>query len=112
MGHCNTASFVDHLQQTFPDAFEGHLRWQTRLPADLGQIVCQDLNRLSQESNKYCYEGIEAAASILRESPLIATFLIERDSSIVGAAASSTKSPRRSRKAAGNVRALIIAHLD
>jgi hypothetical protein len=71
------ALFVNHLQQTYPDVFRGKLRWNDRLPADLGQVVCTGLNSAlgCHKSAFYRYEGIETVAKMIRRNRVVATFL-------------------------------------
>jgi hypothetical protein len=68
------ALFVDHLQQTYPDAFRGHIHWYHRLPADLGNIVCEGLNS-ALNAPHYRYAGIDAVAEALRSDPRVSEFL-------------------------------------
>jgi hypothetical protein len=71
------AFFVDHLQQTYGEVFQGHLRWRNRLPADLGQIVCNGLNKTLRlgKPNTYLYEGIDAIGTMIKEDRRVAAFL-------------------------------------
>jgi hypothetical protein len=74
------ALFVDHFRQTYPDVFQDKLRWQTRLPNDLGHIVCEGLNNVLEQRkpNRYFYEGIETVQAALRNDKNVAAFLSNR----------------------------------
>jgi hypothetical protein len=71
------ALFVDHLQRTYPDSFEGAPRWNHRLPGDLGHIVCQTLNQVMDHRNDppYRHQGIEAVTESLCSDPVVRKFL-------------------------------------
>ena len=70
------ALFVDHLQRTYPKAFQGVPRWNKRLPADLGRIVCEGLNdTIPRRRVNNPYEGIEAVAIAIKKDRRVAAFL-------------------------------------
>ena len=71
------ALFVDHLKRTYPQAFADHLRWQDRLPADLGRIVCHGLNAggATKSRARYRYEGLDAVSSALLRQRRVANFI-------------------------------------
>jgi hypothetical protein len=73
-GALAAALFVDHLQQTYPDAFQSHIHWNQRLPADLGKIVCEGLNS-TLNAPPYRCAGIDAVAEALRNDSLVSEFL-------------------------------------
>jgi len=75
------ALFVDHLQRTYSNSFEGAPRWNHRLPGDLGQIVCQALNQELDHGNDppYHYRGIEAVTESLCSTPIVKKFLSNAD---------------------------------
>lgn len=79
-GALMAALFVDHLQRTYPQAFAGHARWRTRLPADLGGVVCDGLSAAftSNSQPRYRCEGLDAVTSALIRQPRVAAFLASR----------------------------------
>lgn len=66
------ALLVDHLQTTYGDVFAGDPRWNHRIPADLGRIVCEGLNKLlrTDQSPPYRYHGLEAVENSLETTTL------------------------------------------
>jgi hypothetical protein len=69
------ALFVDHLQKQYPDAFTNQARWNRRIPADLGEIVCEGLNATLPRSSTYVYDGFDTVVRALRADPMVAAFL-------------------------------------
>jgi hypothetical protein len=77
MGALLGALLLDHLQRNYGGEFEGNPRWQQRVPADLGRIVCGGLNEalVDNQRSTYQYRGLEAVEKMLIEEPLVKRFL-------------------------------------
>jgi hypothetical protein len=76
------ALLVDHLTKTYPDVFANLPRWQgERIPADLGRIVVQALNRFleDQGGTPYLYKGIDEVQKALDNAPPGTAFSREQD---------------------------------
>lgn len=77
-GALRAALLVDHLTKTYSDVFANLPRWQgVRIPADLGRIVVQALNRFLEEKGgtPYLYRGIDEVQKALDDDPLVQHFL-------------------------------------
>ena len=77
LGALLAALLVDHLQTHYADIFNNELRWQNRVPFDLGDIVCNGLNRGLPNGTKTPYRcaGLEAVAHALQNEPLVKQYL-------------------------------------
>jgi hypothetical protein len=80
-GALRAAILVDHLTKTYPNVFANLPRWQgERIPADLGRIVVQALNRFleNQGGTPYLYRGIDEVQKALDNDPLVQRFLADK----------------------------------
>jgi hypothetical protein len=69
---------VDHLTKKHPDVFADLPRWRgERVPADLGRVVVQALNKFieDQGGTTYMYRGIDEVQKALDNDPLVKRFL-------------------------------------
>jgi hypothetical protein len=71
------ALLLDHLQIHYPDMFHDSVRWQSRMPGQLGHIVCSSLNQVmpTDQTIQYYYQGLEAIEAILANDPLVKRYL-------------------------------------
>jgi hypothetical protein len=71
------ALLLDHLQIHYPDMFHDSVRWQSRIPGQLGHIVCSGLNQVmpTDQTIQYYYQGLEAVEAILANDPLVKRYL-------------------------------------
>jgi hypothetical protein len=71
------ALLVRQLQNSHPELFNQHLRWQSGFPGDLGSLVCEGLRTLlnSDRNPPYQYEGLDAVETALESDELVKRFL-------------------------------------
>jgi hypothetical protein len=81
-GALRAALLVDHLTKSYPDAFADLPRWQNmRVPADLGTIVVQGINKVleKKEETLYYYQGLDEVQKALESDPLVQRFLTSKN---------------------------------
>jgi hypothetical protein len=80
-GALRAALLVDHLTKTYPDVFASLPRWRdTRIPADLGIVVVQGLNKLVEDQGgaPYLYRGLDELQKVFDSQPLVQRFLTSK----------------------------------